>query len=100
MGHYRSTTGKLKSCLNFINFIFPFCYSMWYEILPSLGILYVCLIVPPYASKGMNWLFNNGKYHARYWEADRRDFNLYLRDRRLTGSEYVPRGLEGIPGNK
>ena len=27
----------------------------------------------------------------RFWEADDRDFHIYLRDRRLTGSEYISR---------
>ncbi|KAK2182316.1 hypothetical protein NP493_360g03059 [Ridgeia piscesae] len=73
---------------------------MWYEILPTIGLVYICLAVPPYAAMGLNWLLLNGKTAGRFWENHPQDFHLYLRDRRITGSEYKPRGLEGIPEQK
>lgn len=70
---------------------------MWYEIIPSFAIVAVALAVPPIAGIGINWLFLNGKTLPRRWLEHPEDFQGYLRDRRLTGSEYKPRGLEGLP---
>jgi len=73
---------------------------MWYEIIPSFALVMGCLLVPPYASCAFNYLLLNGKKMVRSWEEHPHDFHLYLRDRRITGSEYVPKGLEGIPDSK
>jgi hypothetical protein len=70
---------------------------MWYEIIPSFAIVTACLLVPPYAMCGINYLLLNGKTRARKWTEHPQDFHVYLRDRRLTGSEYKPKGLEAIP---
>ena len=34
---------------------------MWYEVLPSFAIVTACLLVPPYAMCGINYLLLNGK---------------------------------------
>jgi len=73
---------------------------MWYEILPSFALVFGCLLVPPYATGAMNYLLLNGKLMVRFWDEHPHDFHLYLRDRRITGSEYVPKGLEAIPDDK
>ena len=69
---------------------------MWYEMLPSVAIIYGALILPPYVTVVVNKLLT-GKTSARYWENHPKDFHIYLRDRRVTGSEYKPQGLEGVP---
>jgi len=74
--------------------------GMWYEVLPSVALVTAFLLVPPYAQYGINYLFFNGKTKARKWEEHPQDFQIYLRDRRITGSEYYPKGLEAIPDNK
>jgi len=73
---------------------------MWYEVLPSVGLVTLFLLVPPYASWGINYFFYHGKEMARKWEEHPQDFHLYLRDRRITGFEYKPQGLEAIPDPK
>ncbi|KAH9515216.1 hypothetical protein Btru_019579 [Bulinus truncatus] len=72
---------------------------MWWEILPSAGIVFGALLVPHMAFYGLNKVFHNGKSQARAWTRGIffDDYLLYLRDIRLTGSEYVPKGLESIP---
>jgi len=77
---------------------------MWYEILPSLGLVYVFITIPPFASRVSNWFLLNKKKQPRFWENDVRDFHTYLRDRRISDhykhGEYWPKGLEGIPDAK
>jgi len=70
--------------------------EMWYEVLPSVALVFACLAVPPHAQWVINYYFYNGKTRARKWEEHPQDFHIYLRDKRLTGSEYVPRGLEAV----
>ncbi|KAL5005531.1 hypothetical protein ScPMuIL_018987 [Solemya velum] len=70
---------------------------MWYEILPSAAIVYACLTIPSYANWVMNKLFRNGHGCGRNWDASVHDWSMYLRDRRITGSEYRAKGLESIP---
>jgi len=36
------------------------------------------------------------KLHRRNYEVDHRDYYMYVRDRRISGSEYIPRGLESL----
>ncbi|CAD5111455.1 DgyrCDS766 [Dimorphilus gyrociliatus] len=55
------------------------------------------LTVPHYVAGAANWLFHNRHLRARDWEQHPDYFHWYLRDRRLTGSEYKPTGLEGLP---
>ena len=44
---------------------------MWYEILPSLGLVVVFVAIPPYASKVINYFTQNGKvcmmFSAWFW---------------------------------
>ncbi|CAL1540668.1 unnamed protein product [Lymnaea stagnalis] len=72
---------------------------MWWEILPSAGIVFAGLLVPHGIYYVFNKLGHNGKSEARNWRAGLffEDYNVYLRDIRITGSEYIPRGLESIP---
>ncbi|XP_059202495.1 NADH dehydrogenase [ubiquinone] 1 alpha subcomplex subunit 1 [Centropristis striata] len=69
---------------------------MWYEILPSLGIMTVCLIIPGVATAQIHKLTNGGKEKrtARYpWQ-----WTLMERDRRVSGTNkyYESKGLENI----
>ncbi|GFR65837.1 NADH dehydrogenase [ubiquinone] 1 alpha subcomplex subunit 1 [Elysia marginata] len=75
---------------------------MWWEILPSAGIVFGALLAPHGAYWVLNKLSHNGKSCARDWRDGPHfeDYTLYLRDIRITGSEYVPRGLESIPDLK
>lgn len=71
---------------------------MWYEIIPSAALVFTFISLPAGFNWAMNKLFHNGKYCARDWQAANfEDYQLYLRDWRITGSEYIPRGLESIP---
>ncbi|XP_028316283.1 NADH dehydrogenase [ubiquinone] 1 alpha subcomplex subunit 1 [Gouania willdenowi] len=69
---------------------------MWYEILPSFGLMTVCLIIPGIATMQIHKFTNGGKEKrvARYpWQ-----WNLMERDRRVsgTGRYFDSRGLENI----
>ncbi|XP_074658205.1 uncharacterized protein LOC141911137 [Tubulanus polymorphus] len=69
---------------------------MWYEILPSAGIVFTLLYIPTWS----NWIINRltiGKDSIRFWDIDQRDYRSYWRDRRITGDEYKIQGLEGLP---
>ncbi|CAI9726841.1 Hypothetical predicted protein [Octopus vulgaris] len=70
---------------------------MWYEVIPSFGIVVGLLAIPNLANCVLNWTFRSRKVHCRDWDASQLDYMLYLRDRTITGSEYKPRGLESIP---
>lgn len=70
---------------------------MWYEIIPSVAIVWGLLMIPPVATTGLNYLFFNGKTVARRWFGHPEDFHGFLRDQRISGSEYVLKGLEGVP---
>ncbi|XP_071085950.1 NADH dehydrogenase [ubiquinone] 1 alpha subcomplex subunit 1-like [Haliotis cracherodii] len=74
---------------------------MWYEILPSAALVMGCITAPTYINWVISKLSYNGKSCQRNWDAGLyMDYNTYLRDKRITGSEYVPRGLESIPDEK
>ncbi|NXU06306.1 NDUA1 dehydrogenase, partial [Buphagus erythrorhynchus] len=69
---------------------------MWYEILPGMAIMGVCLSVPGIATVFMHRLCHGGKEKriARYPY----EWTLMERDRRLSGvnKHYVPKaGFEG-----
>ncbi|XP_069026963.1 NADH dehydrogenase [ubiquinone] 1 alpha subcomplex subunit 1 [Embiotoca jacksoni] len=69
---------------------------MWYEILPGLGIMTVCLILPGIATAQIHKLTNGGKEKrvARIpWQ-----WYLLERDRRVseTGRHFDSKGLENI----
>jgi len=71
---------------------------VWFEILPSLVLTAapLILIACPTLYLG-NWYFLNGKrLGPKNMLKDDRDYYMYLRDRRITGNEYYPRGVEAI----
>ncbi|XP_054736479.1 uncharacterized protein LOC129243464 [Anastrepha obliqua] len=68
---------------------------MWYEILPSAGIIAAVLAVPVYAMWGINKLTLDNSYRRDMDERFSRV--LYLRDTRLTNNPYIQNGLESIP---
>ncbi|XP_068596607.1 NADH dehydrogenase [ubiquinone] 1 alpha subcomplex subunit 1 [Brachionichthys hirsutus] len=69
---------------------------MWYEILPGLGLMTVCLIIPGVATTYIHRYTNGGKEkriaHVP-WQ-----WYLMERDRRVsgTGNYYDSKGLENI----
>ncbi|XP_023781825.1 NADH dehydrogenase [ubiquinone] 1 alpha subcomplex subunit 1 [Cyanistes caeruleus] len=69
---------------------------MWYEILPGMAIMGVCLSIPGIATVFMHRLCHGGKEKriARYPY----EWTLMERDRRLSGvnKHYVSKGLENI----
>ncbi|KAK6195669.1 hypothetical protein SNE40_001051 [Patella caerulea] len=74
---------------------------MWYEILPCVGIMVGAMTLPNMFSYVAQKVFRNGKHCCRDWEAGLgEDQKGYKRDRYITGSEYIPRGLESIPDLK
>ncbi|XP_057888923.1 NADH dehydrogenase [ubiquinone] 1 alpha subcomplex subunit 1, partial [Melospiza georgiana] len=70
--------------------------GMWYEILPGMAIMGVCLTIPGMATIFMHRLSNGGKEKriARYPF----EWTLLERDRRLSAvnKHYVSKGLENI----
>ncbi|XP_026474593.1 NADH dehydrogenase [ubiquinone] 1 alpha subcomplex subunit 1 [Ctenocephalides felis] len=68
---------------------------MWFEILPSFGIIVGALALPSFASYHMHKLVNGNPYlrdlNNRYQR------RLYQRDQMLTKDPYVSNGLEVIP---
>ncbi|XP_076547633.1 NADH dehydrogenase [ubiquinone] 1 alpha subcomplex subunit 1-like [Osmia lignaria lignaria] len=70
---------------------------MWYEILPTMGIIAVCYVVPQLVPYYVEKLV--------YGNPRRRDFTLDWtavmtdRDELLTGDYRKPKGLEAIPDN-
>ncbi|XP_053966848.1 uncharacterized protein LOC128868598 [Anastrepha ludens] len=68
---------------------------MWYEILPTAGIIASLLAVPVYAMWGINKLTLDNSYRRDMDERFSRV--LYLRDTRLTNNPYIQNGLESIP---
>ncbi|KAK7090425.1 hypothetical protein V1264_010223 [Littorina saxatilis] len=71
---------------------------MWYEILPSAGLVFTFLALPSGCNWVLNKVFHNRKHCARDWNAAHfEDYDMYRRDWRITGSEYKPKGLESIP---
>ncbi|KAJ6663309.1 hypothetical protein lerEdw1_010445 [Lerista edwardsae] len=69
---------------------------MWYEILPSLGIMYVCLTIPGLSTLWIHKITNGGKEKR----AARNPYQWHLmeRDRRVSGTNryYESKGLENI----
>lgn len=69
---------------------------MWYEILPGLGIMAVCLMIPGIATANIHKFTNGGKEKR----VARVPWHWYLmeRDKRVagTGRYYDSRGLENI----
>jgi len=71
---------------------------MWYEILPSVFLTWAPLAIGGTAIiLGGNYLFlNKHIYGPKNMMRDDRDYMSFLRDRRITGNEYYPRGVEEI----
>ncbi|XP_034969981.1 NADH dehydrogenase [ubiquinone] 1 alpha subcomplex subunit 1 [Zootoca vivipara] len=69
---------------------------MWYEILPSLGVMYVCLVIPGVATAYIH-KYTNGHKEKRI---ARNTYQWYLmqRDKRVSGVNqyYDSKGLENI----
>ncbi|XP_035623162.1 NADH dehydrogenase [ubiquinone] 1 alpha subcomplex subunit 1 [Oncorhynchus keta] len=69
---------------------------MWYEILPGLGVMTVCLILPGVFTAQIHKLTNGGKEKR----IARVPYQWYLmeRDRRVSGVDlyYKSKGLENI----
>merc|ERR1712002_62039 len=87
----------------FVHFIYYCPKKMWWEILPSLTIVVVGMWLPQAIYGPANMLHKNGKAYARYWQDGlglNPDWQMYLRDLRITGSVYIPRGLESLPEEK
>ncbi|KAG8225789.1 hypothetical protein J437_LFUL005596 [Ladona fulva] len=68
---------------------------MWFEILPSFAVIVVAFTIPPVATYALNKTFLGNAF--------RRDVGIkfnelsYIRDHRITGDAYKPKGLESIP---
>ncbi|XP_015282552.1 PREDICTED: NADH dehydrogenase [ubiquinone] 1 alpha subcomplex subunit 1 [Gekko japonicus] len=69
---------------------------MWYEILPCLGVMYVCLNIPGLSTVWIHRYTNGGKEKR----VARSPYQWYLmeRDRRVsqTNRYYESKGLENI----
>ncbi|XP_058506073.1 NADH dehydrogenase [ubiquinone] 1 alpha subcomplex subunit 1 [Solea solea] len=69
---------------------------MWYEILPGLAVMTVCLVIPGVATRQIH-KYTNGIKEKRI---ARRPWQWYLmeRDKRVSGSGqyYASKGLENI----
>ncbi|XP_054852394.1 NADH dehydrogenase [ubiquinone] 1 alpha subcomplex subunit 1 [Eublepharis macularius] len=69
---------------------------MWYEILPSLAVMYVCLTIPGLSTLWIQRYTNGGKEKR----IARNPYQWYLmeRDRRVsqTNRYYESKGLENI----
>ncbi|CAB3997906.1 Hypothetical predicted protein [Paramuricea clavata] len=66
---------------------------MWYEILPGFGIICGCVVASGLAIKTIDKLFH-GK--VRRYNVDALDTMLTRRDKRLTQSEYIQKGLDNL----
>ncbi|XP_004442336.1 NADH dehydrogenase [ubiquinone] 1 alpha subcomplex subunit 1 [Diceros bicornis minor] len=69
---------------------------MWFEILPGMAVMAVCLFIPGMATARLNRFTNGGKekrvaYYPYQW-------SLMERDRRISGVNhyYKSKGLENI----
>ncbi|XP_057573893.1 NADH dehydrogenase [ubiquinone] 1 alpha subcomplex subunit 1 [Hippopotamus amphibius kiboko] len=69
---------------------------MWFEILPGVAAMAVCLFIPGMATARLHRFINGGKekrvaYHSYQW-------NLMERDKRISGVNryHVSKGLENI----
>ncbi|XP_017769057.1 PREDICTED: uncharacterized protein LOC108557158 [Nicrophorus vespilloides] len=68
---------------------------MWYEILPSFGIVVAAMGIPHLSAYVINKVAIGNFYRRRLLtEEEKRN---YLRDTRLTNNPYTIAGLENIP---
>ncbi|KAF2899659.1 hypothetical protein ILUMI_06519 [Ignelater luminosus] len=68
---------------------------MWFEILPSAGIIFVAMAFPHFSAYIINKVSIGNMYRRSLYE--RRERFQYLRDIRLTGNPYKVNSLESIP---
>ncbi|KAK7793197.1 hypothetical protein R5R35_012838 [Gryllus longicercus] len=67
---------------------------MWFEILPSYGIIVAAFIAPTVITYGINKLAYGKPFRRNLrYEFERLS---YMRDERLTGNAYKVQGLEAI----
>ncbi|KAF6022037.1 hypothetical protein EB796_006018 [Bugula neritina] len=67
---------------------------MWYEIIPSIAVVGTLIWLPQPIMWACNKLTMNGHVRSRDWCIDAHNHNLFYRDYRLTGNNYVVNGLE------
>uniref|UniRef100_A0A6P7F8F1 Uncharacterized protein LOC114326822 n=1 Tax=Diabrotica virgifera virgifera TaxID=50390 RepID=A0A6P7F8F1_DIAVI len=68
---------------------------MWFEILPSLGIIVGALAFPHVSAYYFNYIVVGNMFRRKMESFEERI--QYLRDRRLTRNPYKVQGLEAIP---
>ncbi|CAG9833975.1 unnamed protein product [Diabrotica balteata] len=68
---------------------------MWFEILPSLGIIVGALAFPHISSYYVNYILVGNMFRRNMESMEER--LQYLRDRRLTNNPYKIQGLDAIP---
>ncbi|XP_018325593.1 uncharacterized protein LOC108737311 [Agrilus planipennis] len=68
---------------------------MWYEILPSFGIVVAAMALPHFSAFVINKAICGNSYRRRLLETE--DMLQYLRDWTLTGNPYKINGLDAIP---
>uniref|UniRef100_A0A8D0DWD0 NADH dehydrogenase [ubiquinone] 1 alpha subcomplex subunit 1 n=1 Tax=Salvator merianae TaxID=96440 RepID=A0A8D0DWD0_SALMN len=69
---------------------------MWYQSLPAVGVLYVCLIIPGLSVPIIHRFSNGGK--EKRIIRNEFQWNLMERDRRISGTNryFQSKGLENI----
>ncbi|XP_042334123.1 NADH dehydrogenase [ubiquinone] 1 alpha subcomplex subunit 1 [Sceloporus undulatus] len=69
---------------------------MWYEILPSLTVMYVCLTIPGLSTLWIHRYTNGGK--EKRIARNTYQWHLMERDRRVSGTNryFESKGLENI----
>ncbi|XP_016049836.1 NADH dehydrogenase [ubiquinone] 1 alpha subcomplex subunit 1 [Erinaceus europaeus] len=69
---------------------------MWFEILPGVAVMGVCLLIPGLATAYIQKFTNGGK--EKRLACYKYQWNLMERDRRISGvnCHYVQKGLENI----
>lgn len=66
---------------------------MWYEVLPGFGIICGCVVASGMAIKLIDRVFY-GK--VRRYNVDALDRMMMNRDKKITQSEYIQKGLENL----
>lgn len=68
---------------------------MWFEVLPSMGIVFAFMTLPHVSLYVLNQVFHGNHFRR---SLNTHDLMIqYLRDERLTGDAYKTQGLEAIP---
>ncbi|XP_051153394.1 uncharacterized protein LOC127276787 [Leptopilina boulardi] len=68
---------------------------MWWEAIPSMAIIVGALTIGFEASRGFHLLFFGFPYR-RILDEDF-DRRMFVRDERISGSPYIPMGLDSLP---